>query len=80
MPAFGDPLPATAVAQWPGFKDNAAHTGFNLQETALTAANAPTLTLKWSFGTGGEVTSSPAVANGMIYVGSANDRLYAFGH
>ncbi len=29
--------------------------------------------------TGGEVFSSPAVANGVVYVGSNDNKLYAFG-
>ena len=31
----------------------------------------------WSYNTGGQVYSSPAVANGIVYVGSVNDTLYA---
>jgi outer membrane protein assembly factor BamB len=33
--------------------------------------------LKWSFQTDGEVNSSPAVANGMVYFGSTDYKLYA---
>jgi outer membrane protein assembly factor BamB len=33
----------------------------------------------WSGTTGGYVYSSPAVANGVVYIGSADDKLYAFG-
>jgi len=33
--------------------------------------------LKWQFATGGQVISSPAIANGMAYVGSTNQQLYA---
>jgi outer membrane protein assembly factor BamB len=33
----------------------------------------------WSFTTGGSVVSSPTVANGMVYVGSDDYNLYAFG-
>jgi outer membrane protein assembly factor BamB len=32
---------------------------------------------KWSYRTGGYITSSPAVANGMVYVGSEDHNLYA---
>jgi hypothetical protein len=32
----------------------------------------------WSFGTGEEVFSSPAVANGVVYNGSDDGHLYAF--
>jgi PQQ-like domain len=33
----------------------------------------------WSFTTGSEVFSSPAVANGVVYIGSFDDNVYAFG-
>ena len=32
----------------------------------------------WVGNTGGPVTSSPTVANGVVYVGSSDGRLYAF--
>ncbi|MCL0082390.1 PQQ-binding-like beta-propeller repeat protein [Dehalococcoidia bacterium] len=35
--------------------------------------------MKWSFWTGGDVDSSPAIAaDGTIYVGSGDGKLYAF--
>jgi hypothetical protein len=33
----------------------------------------------WSYATGGMVVSSPAIANNIVYVGSYNHMLYAFG-
>jgi PQQ-like domain len=33
----------------------------------------------WSYTTGGAVYSSPAVANGMVYIGSDDGKLYCFG-
>ncbi|MGF3523072.1 MAG: PQQ-binding-like beta-propeller repeat protein, partial [Candidatus Bathyarchaeia archaeon] len=33
--------------------------------------------LKWAFKTDGQVASSPAVAGGMVYFGSSDDKLYA---
>jgi outer membrane protein assembly factor BamB len=48
-------------------------------EKALNVHNVGNLVLKWSFKTGGEVQSSPAVANGMVYVGSGEGNVYAFG-
>lgn len=33
----------------------------------------------WSYMTDGEVNSSPAVANGVVYIGSDGDKIYAFG-
>ncbi len=43
------------------------------------ALNARTGAKLWSYGTGGQVYSSPAVANGMVYVGSQDGKAYAFG-
>ncbi len=45
----------------------------------LYALNAKTGIDLWSATTGGVVTSSPAVANGSVYVGSEDDNVYAYG-
>jgi outer membrane protein assembly factor BamB len=53
---------------------------FDYSVAALTghvyALNASTGAQLWSFETGGPVTSSPAVANGVVYI-SSNGNLYA---
>lgn len=41
------------------------------------ALNASTGTLLWSFAAGGRVWSSPAVANGVVYVGGWDAKLLA---
>jgi len=41
--------------------------------------NAQKGTLVWEYSTGGYVYSSPAIANGILYVGSSDDQIYAFG-
>lgn len=43
------------------------------------ALNASTGALLWQYKTGSAVYSSPAVANGMVYVASFDSNLYAFG-
>ena len=43
------------------------------------ALNATTGAERWSFTTGDMVRSSPAVSNGVVYVGSGDDHIYAFG-
>ena len=43
------------------------------------ALNARTGAQLWSYTTGGAVWSSPAVANGMVYVASFDGKVYAFG-
>lgn len=53
------------------FRGNPAHTG-------VYDSPPPTLTqTKWAFKTGGPVVSTPAVADGVAYVGSADTFLYA---
>lgn len=54
------------------FRGNLEHTGTYSNATAVT-----TNTLKWKFHTKGEVISSPAIANGLAYVGSTDHNLYA---
>ncbi len=41
------------------------------------ALNASTGALLWKYTTGWQVVSSPAVANGVVYVGSNDDNVYA---
>jgi outer membrane protein assembly factor BamB len=54
------------------FRGNLNHTG------VYDAAGVPKLTgVKWKFQTNGYVISSPAVANGVAYVGSTDGNLYA---
>jgi outer membrane protein assembly factor BamB len=56
----------------PMFRNDLAHSGI------YAAPGAPALHgVKWSFHTGGEVVSSPAVVNGVVYVGSNDGKLYA---
>jgi len=42
------------------------------------ALNAKTGAKVWSYRTGSSVNSSPAVANGVVYVGSDDGKVYAF--
>ena len=62
----------TGVGIWSMFHHNLQHTG----QSPYNGPNNPAL--KWSYTTGGSVWSSPAIAsNGLIYVGSWDDKLYA---
>jgi outer membrane protein assembly factor BamB len=73
--------PATVVAatgDWPQFRESQTHEAHNTNEHVLSDINAPALGLAWTGATAAAVTSSPAVANGVVYVGSANGKLYAF--
>jgi hypothetical protein len=46
-------------------------------EKVLSVNNVGSLGLKWNYTTGGYVFSSPAVANGVVYVGSLDHNVYA---
>jgi hypothetical protein len=51
------------------FGFDAQHTGFNPYESELSSANVSTLVQAWTASTGGWITSRPAVANGIVYIG-----------
>jgi outer membrane protein assembly factor BamB len=54
------------------------HTHFASGEKKLSPVTVARLTLYWSASTGGSVSSSPSVANGIVYTGSSDGMLYAF--
>jgi hypothetical protein len=54
------------------FRGNPEHTG------VYSAAGVPKFSgVKWKFQTSGRVISSPAVENGVVYVGSTDKNMYA---
>jgi len=56
----------------PMFRNDAAHSG------TYEARGVPSFKgVKWSFHTQGEIISSPAIVNGVVYVGSNDGNLYA---
>jgi len=64
---------------WAQFGFDAQHRGFNSYENVLSSSNVSGLTLDWSYPKGIQnnydgYTAPPAVANGLVYVGS--DKLY----
>jgi outer membrane protein assembly factor BamB len=64
---------------WSQYRNTRQRTARNPNERILNAANVDGLDTKWSFTTGANIEfSSPAVANGVVYIGSADHRLYAF--
>jgi outer membrane protein assembly factor BamB len=72
-PAAEAALPR-AADDWPQFHYNAARSG----ATAFPAPAANTTI--WSFRTGGPVNESPAVADGVVFVPSADGYLYALNY
>src|SRR2546421_1195589 len=54
-----------------------SHTRHNPYENVLTSSNVSGLTLDWSYTNISPIKSSAAVANGVVYVDSGDDKLYA---
>jgi len=72
---------APALADWPQFHSDPDRPGANENETKITRQNVDRLKVRWSRGTKPSdegINSSPAVAGGVVYVGSDDGRLYAF--
>jgi len=65
-------------ANWPKFHATLAGTGLNPYENVLNPANVAQLTPAWSSGTSSYIWSSPAVVNGVVYIGSQDGNLYAY--
>ncbi|MGD0329665.1 MAG: PQQ-binding-like beta-propeller repeat protein [Nitrososphaeria archaeon] len=61
---------AGATDDWTMFRHDAAHSGYS------TSSSSGGVKL-WSFPTGDQVESSPAVAGGVVYVGSYDHNVYA---
>ncbi len=73
--------PAPARAEWRQFHAGPSRLGVST-DTTLRRANVDGLEIVWSRAAGQTeegVNSSPAVADGVVYVGSDDGRLYAFG-
>ena len=69
--------PAVCINNWSEFHRTNMHRS-NPCETALNVDNVGNLILKWSYAVGGAAMfSSPAVANGVVYVGSHDKSVYA---
>ena len=62
--------------RWPQYGFNARHTMFNPFENVLKRSNVAELSLQWEYvtgnGTGIAPFSGPALADGVLYVGSQN--------
>jgi outer membrane protein assembly factor BamB len=67
----------TVHTNWAQYGYGPGRTGYNPDENVLSPSAVPGLALAWHFATGNEVFSSPAVVNGVAYVGSLNSAVYA---
>jgi outer membrane protein assembly factor BamB len=70
--------PFLVRTNWNQFRFTSDHTGSNPYENVLSATTVGGLKQRWSFATGGESYpySSPAVVDGLVYVGSFDTNLY----
>ena len=66
-----------STADWPQFRFTPRHLGRNPFEDVLDRSNVSQLQMKWSLPIGQTVLSSPAVAGGVVYVGSDDGKVYA---
>src|ERR1022692_126376 len=64
-------------ANWPQFHFAASHSGLNPYENVLSPTTASNLGLRWSYLTMGYLESSPAIASGVVYIGSDDYNIYA---
>jgi outer membrane protein assembly factor BamB len=71
-------LVGAAGCDWLQFRLGPAHSGYNATENTISVANVSSLVKRFTAATGGIGMSSPAVSNGVVYIGSEDDKLYAF--
>jgi outer membrane protein assembly factor BamB len=73
----GAQKPFLVQTNWSQFRFEEDGTRWNPYENVLSPNNVGNLALKWTFATGGSVVSSPAVVNGVVYIGSNDHNVYA---
>ena len=77
--AAAAPSQSAAAVNWPQFRFDNNHTGFNPFETVLNQGNVSRLSLAWEAQLGRLVDfSSPAVVGGVVYIGSSDGVLWAY--
>jgi outer membrane protein assembly factor BamB len=67
----------TVRSDWAQFHNGPLHKGFNQLENVLNPTTVQSIDRQWSYTTGSSVYSSPAVANGVLYIGSFDGKVYA---
>jgi outer membrane protein assembly factor BamB len=75
----GGVVGATTAVDWPHFRFDERHTGYQPFETTITKKNAKFLGLDWQAQLGDLVfSSSPAVVGGVVYIGTTDGVLWAY--
>ena len=67
----------SVAAEWPMYGHDIQQTRANTGETTITTTNVASLKQKWVFNTSAPVSATPAVVNGVVYVGSWDHNFYA---
>lgn len=67
----------TRQQQWPTAGQNLDNSRNQPAERSITPANVNTLTTKWVFTTGGDVSATPTVFDGVVYFSDWGGNLYA---
>ena len=75
LPALALTLSACDWSYFGGWHLNGG--GRSSPDTGISLSNVASTTLDWTATTGGPVDSSPAVANGAVYIGSDDGKVYA---
>jgi outer membrane protein assembly factor BamB len=71
------PSTQDALVDWPTFHNTPDRSGVNPVEQLLNVGNVDLLDVAWSYKTDGEIWSSPAVVDGVVYIGSDDNKVYA---
>src|SRR2546429_469290 len=70
---------SASAEDWPMYHFKPTHSGFNRAETAITRDNVKFLTQLWTGTVAGSILeSSPVVSKGLVFIGSFDNKLYAF--
>src|SRR5438128_1303628 len=69
-------LSVSSTADWPMYQHDSAHGGYS-SASRLDSSNVSSLTEAWNFKMGGWVTGTPIVADGRVYAGSWDGKMYA---
>jgi outer membrane protein assembly factor BamB len=67
----------TVNTNWSQFRYSVKHKGSNPYENVLNPGNVAGIDQDWGYTTGNSVYSSPAVVNGVVYIGSGDGNVYA---
>lgn len=69
-------LAVSSSSDWKTYQHDTTHTGYSTT-SLINTSNVGTLAPAWSFATGGWVTGTPIVADGIVYIGSWDGNMYA---